>query len=48
MNILLKLIWLIVFLFVITPIGLLLRLFGIDLLDKKIDSNNASYWKQPR
>ena len=37
MNILLKLIWAIVFLFLITPIGLLLRLFGIDLLNQQID-----------
>ena len=44
MNFFLKVIWVVVFLFVVTPIGLLLRMFGVDLLDKKIDSDRASYW----
>jgi hypothetical protein len=34
----------IVFYLVITPVGLLLRLFGKDILDKKIVKNNESYW----
>lgn len=29
---------------IITPTGLLLRLFGKDLLDKKIDKSAKSYW----
>lgn len=35
----------IVYLFVVTPIGLLLRLFGKDLLDERLDPAAASYWK---
>ena len=44
MNFFLKVFWAVVFLFVVTPIGLLLRMLGVDLLDKKIDSDRASYW----
>ena len=29
---------------VVTPIGVLLRLFGKDLLDQKIDRSAATYW----
>ncbi len=28
----------------ITPIGLIVRLFGKDMLDEKIDKNRSSYW----
>jgi hypothetical protein len=31
---------------VMTPIGLVLRLTGKDLLDEKIDSTAKSYWKK--
>lgn len=31
---------------IITPIGLLMRLFGKDLLDQKIDRNATTYWKK--
>lgn len=34
----------ILFYFVITPIGLLTKLFGKDILDQKIQKNKASYW----
>jgi len=34
----------IVFFFVITPIGLSLRLFGKDLLNTKYDKKKQSYW----
>jgi len=34
----------IVFFAIFTPIGLVLRLFNKDLLDKKIDKNARSYW----
>ena len=34
----------ILFYLVITPIGLLLRLFGKDVLDLKFDRNADSYW----
>ncbi len=31
---------------IITPTGLLMRLFGKDLLDEKIDRSATSYWKK--
>ncbi|HCV43896.1 MAG TPA: hypothetical protein DGH68_10470 [Bacteroidetes bacterium] len=34
------------FYLVITPMGLLMRLLGKDLLDKKIDRSAKSYWKK--
>tara|TARA_B100000686_G_scaffold80426_1_gene86773 strand:+ start:497 stop:892 length:396 start_codon:yes stop_codon:yes gene_type:complete len=34
----------IVFFFVITPIGLFMRLIGKDLLNSKLDNNKKSYW----
>ena len=33
------------FYLIITPIGLLLRILGKDLLDQKIDRSKKSYWK---
>ena len=34
------------FYLVLTPIGLLLRLMGKDLLDEALDRNAGSYWKK--
>jgi len=34
----------ILFYSIFTPIGLGLRLFGVDLLNRKIDKNKESYW----
>lgn len=34
-----------IFLIVVTPAGVLLRILGIDLLQKKIDRQASSYWK---
>lgn len=34
-----------VFFLVVSPIGLVMRLLGKDLLDKKIDQNASTYWK---
>lgn len=34
------------FYLVLTPTGLLMRLFGKDLLDKRIDRSAKSYWKR--
>jgi hypothetical protein len=34
------------FYLVMTPIGLLLRLMGKDLLERRIDAGAASYWKK--
>ncbi len=36
----------ILFYLVFTPTGLILRLFGKNLLDMKIDRNTPSYWKK--
>ncbi len=44
-DLLLKALLIIVFALIITPIGLLLRLFGVDYMDRKMDSNASSYWK---
>lgn len=44
MNAILKLIFGILFFIVITPIGLVIRLFGVDFMNKKPDSNKRSYW----
>ena len=37
----------ITWLFVVTPIGLLLRLIGRDLLQQRIDRDRTSYWTEP-
>ena len=34
----------VLFYLVLTPIGLLMRLLGKDILDQKIDKNKTSYW----
>jgi len=36
----------VMFYLVISPIGLCMRLFGKDLLDKKIEKSKKSYWRQ--
>jgi membrane-associated phospholipid phosphatase len=38
----------IIFYLIFTPIGLGMRLFGADLLDKKIDKHKKSYWKEKK
>ena len=35
----------IVFYLVVTPIGLVIKLLGIDLLERKIDKDQKTYWK---
>lgn len=39
-----RLLLLVVFYLVFTPTALIIRLFGKDLLDMKIDKNRPSYW----
>lgn len=39
-----RLILMIMFYLVFTPIGLGMKLFGVDLLDRKIDKNRDTYW----
>jgi len=41
-----RLILIIVFYFLFTPLGLLMRLFGNDLLDLKIEKNKTTFWKK--
>ncbi len=41
-----RLILVILFYFVFTPMGLAMRVFGIDALDRKIDRSKDSYWKK--
>mgnify|MGYP001598972713 CR=1 FL=1 len=40
-----RIILLIIFYLIFAPIGLGMRLLGIDLLERKIDKNKDSYWK---
>lgn len=41
-----RLILFIIFYLIFTPLGLGMRLFGIDSLDKKIDKDKQTYWKK--
>ena len=41
-----RLILAIIFYLLFTPIGILMRLFGKDLLEKRIDRNKDSYWRK--
>jgi len=39
-----RLILLIIFYLIFTPIGLVMRLLGVDLLARKIEKNRETYW----
>ena len=39
-----RLILFIIFYLIFTPLGIAMRLFGVDLLSRKIDKNKNSYW----
>ncbi len=41
-----RLILLVIFYLAMAPMGLVMRLFGKDPLERKIDKNKESYWKQ--
>ncbi len=41
-----RLILFIIFYLIFTPTGIVMKLFGVDLLDKKIDKNKESYWSK--
>ena len=43
-RIIAPLIMAIIYIFVFTPYGIILRLFGKDLINKKIDKSVKSYW----
>lgn len=34
------------FYLILTPLGVIMRLFGVDLLDQKIDRQATTYWKK--
>ena len=36
----------VIFYLIFTPLGLMMKLLGKDLLDKKIEKGRASYWKE--
>jgi len=44
LNIFLKTLFLFLFIFFVTPVGLILRSLGIDYLNKKIDKQKKTYW----
>lgn len=41
-----RLILMIIFYILFAPAGLIMRLFRVDLLERKIDKNKDSYWKK--
>jgi len=41
-----RLILFVLFYLVFTPLGLVMRILGVDALDRKIDRNKDSYWKK--
>lgn len=41
-----RLILIIFFYLIFTPIGLIMRLFGTDLLDRRIQKQTPTYWKK--
>ena len=41
-----RLILIIIFYILFTPVGLIMRLFRADLLDRKIERSKNSYWKR--
>jgi len=45
MQILLKVILAPFFFLVVAPLAMLMRLLGVDLIDKNIDKNQTTYWQ---
>lgn len=41
-----RLILIVIFYILFTPVGLIMRLLRVDLLDRKIEKNKDSYWKK--
>lgn len=41
-----RLILFVIFYLFLTPIGIGMKLFGVDLLDRKIEKNKITYWKK--
>lgn len=44
LNALLNTIFFIIFFLIVTPVGLLIRLFGVDFMQRKISPDSSSYW----
>lgn len=44
LNALLDTLFFIIFFLIVTPIGLVLRLFGVDFMQRKISPDSVSYW----
>lgn len=44
MNFFLKILSVIAFFLIITPVGYILRLFGKDYMSRELDENRKSYW----
>lgn len=40
-----RIILLIIFYLIFTPIGIAIKLFGVDLLERKIETERESYWQ---
>lgn len=43
-NFILKAFFFIIFFLIVTPLGVLLRLVGIDYLQRRFDNKKKSYW----
>jgi len=41
-----RLILLIIFYLIFTPVGLAMKLFGVDLLDRRIEKSKETYWEK--
>jgi hypothetical protein len=46
MDFFIKVIFGVLFLIIITPVGIFIRMFGIDFLERKINLKASSYWKK--
>jgi hypothetical protein len=46
LNILTKCLFALIFIAVITPLGVLLRISGVDFLERKSDKGASTFWKK--
>ena len=44
MNMIFRVLLIVLFYAVITPVGMILRLMGIDYLNRSLDQKSSSYW----
>jgi hypothetical protein len=44
MNMMIRILLVVLFYAVITPLGMILRLMGIDYLNRSLDKKSSSYW----